>query len=76
MNKLLLYELDIREPVAELNFEGQLIDLEVRTISSRLPKILFGDVPVMMHLTCNHMISPMEYASENTGPKGLYKESR
>lgn len=73
-NKLLLYELDIREPVAELDFEGKLIDLEVRTISFKLPKILFAEIPTIMHLTCGHCIQPLEYSSEFTGPKERFRE--
>lgn len=61
-NKLLLYELSKRDAVAELNFEGILNDY-----GNKLPKILFAEVPIMLHLSCDIMLSPMEYADELTG---------
>ena len=44
--------------------------------TEKLPGILFADVPVMLHLTCGIMLSPMRYANNNTGPEGAYEKQR
>lgn len=62
MSKLLLYELSKREPVAELNFEGALNDY-----GNMIPKILFAEIPVMFHLSCDITLAPMKYADNDTG---------
>lgn len=68
MTRLALYELDVREPVAELDDGGQLHRLVGGAPTSGLPKILFADVPIMLHLTCGISVAPMDQASEETGP--------
>jgi hypothetical protein len=66
--KLFLYELYKRKPVAYIDWEGKLIKIQ-----KNLPKILFCDVPVMLHLTCDIMLSPFYYSNEATGPPGSFK---
>lgn len=48
-----LYELGVKEPVAHINNEGQLDRDPVD-----LPRILFADIPFMLHLTCGISLSP------------------
>jgi len=59
-----LYELDIREPVASIDSHGMLWVKKVN-----LPKILFAEVPVVIHTAHGISLAPREDASPNTGPE-------
>jgi hypothetical protein len=65
-NKLLLYELSCRIPVAEIDFEGH---MNILKPSYDPPKILFANVNVQLHLTNGVTLAPMRYADDRTGPK-------
>lgn len=76
--RLELFELGVREAVAFVDREGKVIPL--RGLPSMrgkphfpgqrysLPGILFGDVPVPLHLTAGIMVAPFDQADELTGP--------
>jgi len=59
-----LYELDIREPVASIDCHGMLWVKKVN-----LPKMLFAEVPVVIHTVHGISLAPREAASTNTGPE-------
>lgn len=61
---LKIYELGQREHVAQIDRTGMLW-----VTKTKLPKILFADVPVPFHMSAGFMISPMEDADELTGPE-------
>lgn len=65
-NKLFLYELSCRIPLAEINFEGH---MNILKTSYEPPKILFANINVHLHLTNGVTLAPMRYADDNTGPK-------
>ncbi len=79
--KLLLYELDHREPIGYVDALGEIrhMDFRAATIKYDLstgrksgvpswPKVIFADVSTILHLACGHTIAPMSEASAETGP--------
>jgi hypothetical protein len=72
MEELLLYELDKKDSIGMINSKGQIFinDKILSTIS--LPRILFANIPVILHLSCNITLSPARYSSRKTGPEGFY----
>jgi hypothetical protein len=77
-----VYELDTNEPCVLIDFHGvpwfqgfkqyeeydDESDFGEIKQSSRVPEILFADIPVMVHTAYGFSIAPLSEASENTGP--------
>lgn len=60
-----VYELDHREPCVWIDWTGS---AWVEDPSMKLPKILFADVPVMIHTADDFSIAPLVRANASTGP--------
>ena len=78
---LALYELDHREPRIEIDSLGQLLfcasevlDVDPIVETPPFPKILFGDVPVIIHTIYGFSIAPISEANDMTGPKDWRKK--
>lgn len=61
-----LYELDCREPAVTIDAMG---DPWIQRQAGKLPRILFGDVPTIIHTTFGFSIAPMSQANSDTGPE-------
>lgn len=82
--ELLLYELGQRDPRAHVDEHGQvwaraegygpslLVDEMRMERGGLLPRVLFADVPVPLHLTAGVMLAPISEADADTGPEGLH----
>lgn len=60
-----VYELDRREPCVRIDQLGQIWLLE----TVHLPKVLFADVPVMIHTAYGFSLAPLSEANDQTGPE-------
>lgn len=80
-NRLLLYELDHREPIGYVDALGEIRHMDGRAATIKYdlstgskngvpgwPKVIFADVPTILHLACGHTIAPLSQASAKTGP--------
>jgi hypothetical protein len=74
-----VYELDEREPVLEIDLMGEMKILRpdrletYETLNGKTvflaPRVLFAEVPVIIHTTWGFSLVPTELASDETGDR-------